>query len=48
MGRRQPRLRAVKFVLYTMVGSALMLVAILALYYQHGAATGTTPSTCRR
>jgi NADH-quinone oxidoreductase subunit M len=30
----------VKFVLYTMVGSALMLVAILALYYQHGAATG--------
>jgi NADH-quinone oxidoreductase subunit M len=32
---------AVKFVLYTMVGSALMLVAILALYYQHGAATGT-------
>ena len=32
---------AVKFVLYTMVGSALMLVAILALYYQHGAATNT-------
>jgi NADH-quinone oxidoreductase subunit M len=32
---------AVKFVLYTMVGSVLMLVAILALYYQHGAATGT-------
>jgi NADH-quinone oxidoreductase subunit M len=32
---------AIKFVLYTMVGSALMLVAILALYYQHGAATGT-------
>jgi NADH-quinone oxidoreductase subunit M len=32
---------AVKFVLYTMVGSALMLVAILVLYYQHGAATGT-------
>jgi NADH-quinone oxidoreductase subunit M len=31
---------AVKFVLYTMAGSALMLVAILALYYQHGAATG--------
>src|SRR5438876_10601419 len=30
-----------KFVLYTMVGSVLMLVAILALYYQHGAATGT-------
>ena len=32
---------AVKFVLYTMVGSVLMLVAILALYYQHGGATGT-------
>jgi NADH-quinone oxidoreductase subunit M len=32
---------AIKFVLYTMAGSALMLVAILALYYQHGAATGT-------
>jgi NADH-quinone oxidoreductase subunit M len=32
---------AVKFVLYTMVGSVLMLVAILALYVQHGAATGT-------
>jgi NADH-quinone oxidoreductase subunit M len=31
---------AVKFVLYTMVGSLLMLVAILVLYYQHGAATG--------
>jgi NADH-quinone oxidoreductase subunit M len=32
---------AIKFVLYTMAGSALMLVAILALYYQHGQATGT-------
>jgi NADH-quinone oxidoreductase subunit M len=32
---------AIKFVLYTMVGSALMLLAILALYYQHGTATGT-------
>ena len=32
---------AIKFVLYTMIGSALMLLAILALYYQHGAATGT-------
>ena len=31
---------AIKFVLYTMAGSALMLVAILAFYYQHGAATG--------
>jgi NADH-quinone oxidoreductase subunit M len=31
---------AVKFVLYTLVGSLLMLVAILALYWQHGGATG--------
>ncbi len=31
---------AVKFVLYTIVGSLLMLVAILALWVQHGAATG--------
>ena len=31
---------AIKFVLYTMVGSALMLLAIIALYYQHGLATG--------
>ena len=31
---------AVKFVLYTLAGSLLMLVAILALYYRHGAATG--------
>ncbi len=32
---------AVKFILYTLGGSLLMLVAILALYFQHGAATGT-------
>jgi NADH-quinone oxidoreductase subunit M len=32
---------AIKFVLYTMAGSVLMLLAILAVYYQHGAATGT-------
>jgi NADH-quinone oxidoreductase subunit M len=32
---------AVKFVLYTMAGSLLMLVAILAVYFRHGAATGT-------
>jgi NADH-quinone oxidoreductase subunit M len=32
---------AVKFVLYTLTGSVLMLVAILALYFQAGAATGT-------
>ncbi len=32
---------AIKFVLYTLTGSLLMLVAILALYFQQGAATGT-------
>src|SRR6266508_2814357 len=32
---------ASKFILYTLSGSLLMLVAILALYFQHGAATGT-------
>jgi NADH-quinone oxidoreductase subunit M len=32
---------AMKFVLYTMVGSVLMLVAIIALYFIHGDATGT-------
>jgi NADH-quinone oxidoreductase subunit M len=32
---------AIKFVLYTMTGSLLMLVAILVLYFQHGAATGS-------
>jgi NADH-quinone oxidoreductase subunit M len=32
---------AIKFVLYTLAGSLLMLVAILAVYFQHGAATGT-------
>jgi len=31
---------AVKFLLYTMAGSVLMLVAILALGYYHGVATG--------
>jgi NADH-quinone oxidoreductase subunit M len=31
---------AMKFVLYTMVGSVLMLVAIIALYFMHGDATG--------
>jgi NADH-quinone oxidoreductase subunit M len=31
---------AVKFILYTMVGSVLMLVAILGLYAQYGTATG--------
>src|SRR3989441_10538627 len=32
---------AMKFVLYTMIGSVLMLVAIIALYFIHGNATGT-------
>ncbi len=32
---------AMKFVLYTMIGSVLMLVAIIALYFLHGSATGT-------
>jgi NADH-quinone oxidoreductase subunit M len=32
---------AIKFVLYTLAGSLLMLVAILALYARHGLATGT-------
>src|SRR5262245_33969069 len=31
---------AIKFILYTLGGSLLMLVAILALYFQHGSATG--------
>jgi NADH-quinone oxidoreductase subunit M len=32
---------AMKFVLYTMAGSVLMLVAIIALYFLHSNATGT-------
>jgi NADH-quinone oxidoreductase subunit M len=32
---------AMKFVLYTMIGGVLMLVAILALYFLHGDMTGT-------
>src|SRR5438270_747047 len=32
---------AMKFILYTMIGSVLMLVAIIALYFIHGDATGT-------
>jgi NADH-quinone oxidoreductase subunit M len=39
-GGEQRVYAAVKFVLYTLAGSVLMLVAILALYVQHGAATG--------
>lgn len=31
---------AVKFFLYTLAGSVLMLLAIIALYYQHGQITG--------
>jgi NADH-quinone oxidoreductase subunit M len=33
---------AIKFILYTMAGSVLMLLAILALAYYHNEATGTT------
>jgi NADH-quinone oxidoreductase subunit M len=33
--------RAIKFFLYTMFGSLLMLVAILVLYFYHGKVTGT-------
>src|SRR5262245_12786426 len=32
---------AIKFVLYTLSGSLLMLVAILVLYFRYGSATGT-------
>jgi NADH-quinone oxidoreductase subunit M len=32
---------AVKFILYTMVGSILMLIAIIGLAYAHAAAAGT-------
>ncbi len=32
---------AIKFILYTLAGSLLMLVAILVLYFHHGAATNT-------
>jgi len=31
---------AIKFFIYTMAGSVLMLVAILVIYFQHGAVTG--------
>ena len=31
---------AIKFILYTLAGSLLMLVAILVLYFHHGTATG--------
>ncbi len=31
---------AMKFVLYTMIGGVLMLVAIISLYFMHGGATG--------
>ena len=37
---------AVKFILYTMAGSVLMLVAIIGLSWVHQAATGSTPSIC--
>ena len=39
---------SIKFVIYTMVGSLLMLVAILYLYVQYKAATGGTPASTTR
>ncbi len=39
-GGEQKIYAAIKFVLYTMTGSVLMLLAILALYFLHGAETG--------
>jgi NADH-quinone oxidoreductase subunit M len=35
---------AIKFILYTMAGSVLMLVAIIGLAYAHASATGGAPS----
>lgn len=39
-GGEQRIYAAIKFIIYTMAGSVLMLVAILALYYLNGQATG--------
>jgi NADH:ubiquinone oxidoreductase subunit 4 (subunit M) len=40
---------AIKFFLYTLAGSVLMLLAILALYYRaHEVTGGRSPSTFRR
>ena len=39
---------AVKFILYTMAGSVVMLLAILALAVLNESTTGTTASICRR
>jgi NADH:ubiquinone oxidoreductase subunit 4 (subunit M) len=36
----------VKFILYTMAGSVLMLLAIIGLAYLHSTTTGATASTC--
>src|SRR5688572_10730750 len=41
-GRERRLYAAIKFVIYTLVGSLLMLVAILYLYTQFKSATGTT------
>jgi len=35
LGRPASRVRAMKFVSYTLIGSVLMLLGILTLYYQH-------------
>lgn len=40
-GGHRRRYAAIKFVLYTMVGSLLMLVAIFYVYIEHGQFTGT-------
>jgi hypothetical protein len=37
---------AVKFILYTMAGSVLMLIAIIGLSWVHQARPGSTASTC--
>jgi NADH-quinone oxidoreductase subunit M len=37
---------AVKFILYTMAGSVLMLIAIIGLSWVHQTMTGSTASTC--
>ena len=43
---RPRKYAAIKFFLYTMVGSVLMLLAILGLAYLHYTATGVTASIC--
>jgi NADH-quinone oxidoreductase subunit M len=40
-GGKRKLYAAIKFFLYTLLGSVLMLLGILALYFHHGAVTGT-------